>query len=424
MDYILMGISLLLVVFIVFVVYKTSRRSGIQEGQEAGKKNQEEFYFREILTRDQEIKDLHYKIDNLNELNAQYLAFMFKVPTVIQRLNSTMRGEEIISSVIQLIKDIIPTDIVEFYLYNLSDSTFTMISPDRGMNSEMHSIALGEGIIGLAGKDRIVRINGKIHKTIADNKGSLQSESDIWMAVPIIFRERLLGVIGIGKTRKLAGNESNLMKMIADIAAVALINQTMLGEAKHRANTDPLTGISNRNYFLQMSQTFVEKAIRDHTLISIFLFDIDHFKNYNDTNGHDAGDRLLIDLTRLVSGITRKSAVFARYGGEEFIVMLPGISKEDALIYAERVRDKISQHHFPQREKQPLGYVSVSGGVASFPVDGDSIVKVIQLSDAALYEAKAEGRNQIHVYKPYHFSEEIKAEEHTVSAIPDQRTTL
>jgi len=419
-----MGISFLLVVFIVYVVYKTSRNSGIQKGNETGKKNQEEFYFREVITRDQEIKDLHLKIDNLNELNAQYLSFMFKVPTVIQRLNSTMRGEEIISSVIHLVKDIIPTDIVEFYLYNLSDSTFTMMSPGRGMNSERHSIALGEGTIGLAGKDRIVRINGKMHKSNTDDQDTSQSESGIWMAVPIIFRERLLGVIGIGKTRKLAGNESNLMKMIADIAAVALINQTMLGEAKHRANTDPLTGISNRNYFLQMSQTFVEKAIRDHTLISIFLFDIDHFKNYNDSNGHDAGDRLLIDLTRLVSGITRKSAVFARYGGEEFIVMLPGISKEDAFIYAERVRDKISQHHFPHREKQPLGCVSVSGGVASFPADGDSIVKVIQLSDAALYEAKAEGRNQIHVYKPYHFSEETKAEEYTVSAIPDQRTTL
>lgn len=352
MDYIFMGISVLLVVFIVFVVYKTSRRSGIQEGQE---KNQEEFYSREILARDREIKDLHMKIDTLNEMNSQYLAFMFKVPTVIQRLNSTMRGEEIISSVIQLVKDIVPTDIVEFYLYNLSDSTFTLISPGRGMNSEVHSIALGEGIIGSAGKDRIVRINGKMHKTNADNKATLQSESDIWMAVPIIFRKRLLGVIGIGKTRKLAGNESNLMKMIADIAAVALINQTMLGEAKHRANTDPLTGISNRNYFLQMSQTFVEKAIRDHTLISIFLFDIDHFKNYNDTNGHDAGDRLLIDLTRLVSGITRKSAVFARYGGEEFIVMLPGISKEDTVIYAERVRKQISEHHFPHRENSLSG---------------------------------------------------------------------
>lgn len=416
-----MGISFLLVTFIVFVVYKTSRRSGVQEGQE---KNQEEFYFREILTRDQEIKDLHIKIDNLNELNSQYLTFMFKVPTVIQRLNSTMKAEEIISSVIELVKDIIPTDLVELYLYNLSNNTFKMISKGQGLNYEGHSIALGEGVVGLAGKDRIVRINGKMHKSNADDQGTSQSESEIWMAVPIIFRERLLGVIGIGKTRKLAGNESNLMKMIADIAAVALINQTMLGEAKHRANTDPLTGISNRNYFLQMSQTFVEKAIRDHTLISIYFFDIDHFKNYNDTNGHDAGDRLLIDLTRLVSGITRKSAVFARYGGEEFIVMLPGISKDDTLVYAERVREKISQHNFPYREKQPLGCVSISGGVASFPADGDSIVKVIQLADAALYEAKAEGRNQTHVYKPYHFSEEITAEEYTVSAIADQRTTL
>ena len=83
------------------------------------------------------------------------------------------------------------------------------------------------------------------------------------------------------------------------MAAVALLNRTILSEAKHEANTDPLTGLHNRNYFRQMGQTFLEKAIREGTPISIVLFDIDNFKHYNDTNGHDAGDRLL--LTRQVN---------------------------------------------------------------------------------------------------------------------------
>jgi diguanylate cyclase (GGDEF)-like protein len=153
-----------------------------------------------------------------------------------------------------------------------------------------------------------------------------------------------------------------------------------------------------------MEQVFIEKAIRDSSQISIFLFDIDNFKHYNDTNGHDAGDRLLIELTALVNSITRKNAVFSRYGGEEFIVMLPGISKEDTFIYAERVREKISQHPFFNRESQPLGCVSVSGGVTTFPDDANTLAKTIQLADESLYQAKEEGRNRVMVYKPQHFS--------------------
>ncbi len=196
------------------------------------------------------------------------------------------------------------------------------------------------------------------------------------------------------------------MKMIADIAAVALLNRTMLSEAKQKADTDPLTGLHNRNYFHQMAQTFVEKSIREGTPISIFLFDIDNFKHYNDTNGHDAGDRLLIELSQLVSAMTRKNTVFARYGGEEFIAILPVISKENALIYAERVREAISSHSFLHGEKQPMGCISISGGVASFPFDGDTIDKVIQLADRSLYQAKSQGKNRVILHKPYHFSEQ------------------
>jgi diguanylate cyclase (GGDEF)-like protein len=156
-----------------------------------------------------------------------------------------------------------------------------------------------------------------------------------------------------------------------------------------------------------MAQNFVEKAIREGTPISIFLFDIDNFKHYNDTNGHDEGDKLLRELSEIVRTVTRKNSVIVRYGGEEFIVMLPGITKEDALIYAERLREKIAEYPFMHRENQPLGCVSISGGVASFPIDGDSIYKVIQLADMSLYKAKSEGRNRVIMHQPYLFSESV-----------------
>jgi diguanylate cyclase (GGDEF)-like protein len=405
-TYIIIGAVLLLSIILSLITYHSGKAAGLQEGREDERKELDVATRREILARDQEIQELHARVDRLDELNSRYLSFMFKIPTTVQRLNSTMKFEEIISSVVDLVKDAVPTNLVEIYMLD-PNNILKRVDLQGEIRKEESSYAIGEGLIGRAGQDRIIRFNGLFNRANTGGKYAVQTKSRICMATPIVFKDRLLGVIGIGNADP-TRDENNLMKMIADIAAVTLVNITMLGEAKYKANTDSLTGISNRNYFLQMSQTVVEKAIREGTPISIFLFDIDNFKHYNDTNGHDAGDKLLIELSQIVSGITRKSAVFARYGGEEFIVMLPGISKEEAFIYANRVREQISGHPFQHREKQPLGCVSISGGVASFPMDGGSIHKVIQFADASLYQAKAEGRNRILLHKPYFFSDQDK----------------
>jgi diguanylate cyclase (GGDEF)-like protein len=125
------------------------------------------------------------------------------------------------------------------------------------------------------------------------------------------------------------------------------------------------------------------------------MLDIDHFKHYNDTNGHQEGDRLLKIFSEQLTKLSRKTSIIARYGGEEFIVLSPNITKKEVLVYAERLCEKIANYAFLNRDKQPLGFVSVSGGIASFPGDATSIDKVIKLADVALYKAKEEGRNRV-----------------------------
>jgi diguanylate cyclase (GGDEF)-like protein len=404
-QYIILSISLLAVFTIVIIAYLKGRSVGRIEKQVSDKKERDTTYLREILSRDQQIQTLIGRIDNLNELNNRYLAFMLKVPAVVQRLNATLNFDEIISSITNLIGDIVPTDKIEIYILDEADNLLKKV-PFQGQNQEGQiSYALGDGVVGMAAHNRMIMINRFDKKGSPGRKDIQSSDSGLWMAVPIIFRDSLLGVIGIGEIKNAIGNEGDLIKMIADIAGVALLNQALLGEAKQEANTDPLTGLNNRRYFFKMAQNFVEKSIREGSPISIFLFDIDHFKHYNDTNGHGEGDNVLKEISKLLQGASRKTSAIARYGGEEFIVMLPGISKEDAFLYAERFREKISTHPFPHREKQPLGCVSISGGIASFPTDGDSIRKVIQLVDAALYQAKSAGRNRIIMHKPYLFSD-------------------
>ena len=348
------------------------------------------------------IHELQARVDNLNETNTRYLSFMFNVSSIIQRLNMTLTSEEIISSIERLVRGVVDTDMVDIYLFETEENRLRRAHSPGAVGEDI-SFAVGEGLVGMAAQDHTVKVRGRDTKSVLTPTGNVHDAS-IFIAAPIHFKDRLFGVIGIGQVGNPLGSESKLMKVIADIAGIALINRSLLGEAKHEANTDPLTGLCNRRHFFSLADICIQRSIKEGSPISIFIFDIDNFKHYNDTNGHDEGDRLLIDLSVVARGITRKDSVFARYGGEEFIVMLPGIQKEDALIYAERMREKIADHPFPNRELQPLGCVSISGGVACFPEDGDSLQKVIRLADTALYQAKSAGRNRVLMHKSFHFN--------------------
>jgi diguanylate cyclase (GGDEF)-like protein len=373
---------------LLFFVLRSSRQREEVESQNKR-------YLKEINDRDRQIKILSAKINKLGELNSRYLSFVLKVPSIIQRLNSTLKLQDIVMSIIDLVNSIVITDKVELYLFDASNNLLQKMNVTKKGQQEQISYAVGEGLIGAAAEHRFIMMREHFNKLYPKQLDKTKSKSDLWMAVPIIFKDKLLGVLGIGEIEDPIGNESDLLKMTADIAAVTLLNQIMLNEAQHWANTDSLTGLNNRNYFLKMSQYHMDRSLRDGTVISFFLFDIDNFKHYNDTNGHNAGDQLLIELSQIIRESSRKNSTVARYGGEEFIVMLPGIAKEDAFIYAERLREAIAEYPFQQREKQPLGFISISGGIASFPEDGESINKVIQHADILLYQAKSEGKNRV-----------------------------
>lgn len=335
-----------------------------------------------------------FKIQKLNELNGRYLNFTEHLSDVVKRLYSSLSAQEISSIVIGLVKDIINTETIEMYIFDPQEKLLKKINKSVRDKDGKTSYKLGEGLIGSAAQDNHMKIKG-VTFSEHDSYEYGKDVEKFWIVCPVNFKNRMIGVLGIGKIYKPTGNERNLIRIICDIAGVTLANQSYLKEWKQESMIDSLTGLFNRRYFSHMVMKYVEKSIKNDSPIAICLFDIDHFKNYNDTNGHQEGDRLLKELSILLTSLSRKTTVVARYGGEEFIVMLPDISKEDAFIYAERVKEAVSGYPFAHREKQPLGFVSVSGGVASFPGDAGSIEKVIKLADKALYKAKEEGRNRV-----------------------------
>jgi diguanylate cyclase (GGDEF)-like protein len=224
---------------------------------------------------------------------------------------------------------------------------------------------------------------------------------------PMVFDRETLGVIAIGRPRKSAGDTKAALRLIAQTSAQALHAAASYSRMRISADMDGLTQTFNKRYMEQTLDDLIYRtacATYDRRNrgdqgpvpgVAIVLFDIDNFKHYNDTNGHLAGDKLLLELARCVQQNIRNGDILGRFGGEEFLLILPGATRAQAAAAAEKIRLAIAEHPFPAAERQPLGMMSVSGGVAEYPHDGMDAGSLLQAADAALYEAKRSGRNRM-----------------------------
>lgn len=158
---------------------------------------------------------------------------------------------------------------------------------------------------------------------------------------------------------------------------------------------DALTGAFNHRYFHEALSQELLRSERHGRPCSIIFFDVDDFKWYNDTCGHPWGDEVLRMLARTTQERLRRSDLLARYGGEEFVVILPETPRPMALKLAEEIRAHVEQHPFSGREVMKGGAVTISAGVATYPDDGLDTASLITRADAAMYEAKHAGKNQV-----------------------------
>ncbi|MFH1349582.1 MAG: diguanylate cyclase [Pseudomonadota bacterium] len=158
---------------------------------------------------------------------------------------------------------------------------------------------------------------------------------------------------------------------------------------------DELTGLYNRRFFNQVIRREMEHAKRFNQPFSLLMLDVDNFKGYNDMYGHQAGDRVLAEIAEILKLTARAIDHVVRYGGEEFSLILPRADKRQALLAAERHRQAVEVHPFSGQEKLPLGNLTVTIGVATFPTDAEEGLDLIQLADEALYKGKEAGRNRV-----------------------------
>lgn len=165
-------------------------------------------------------------------------------------------------------------------------------------------------------------------------------------------------------------------------------------EVRKLSVTDELTSLCNRRCLMRWLTDEIARAKRYSGRLSLMMIDVDHFKRYNDTYGHQRGDELLRSLAERLKDSTRSTDLVARYGGEEFIVVMRETDKATALKQAERICGRIADHYFLNRDTRRGGRATISLGVAEFPADAQDVDGLIRAADAALYRAKAEGRNR------------------------------
>jgi diguanylate cyclase (GGDEF)-like protein len=200
-------------------------------------------------------------------------------------------------------------------------------------------------------------------------------------------------------TESLRDLRQRLAVSVASHVALSLASLQLRETLREQSIRDPLTRLFNRRFLEESFERELQLAGRKKQSIAILFLDLDHFKRFNDTFGHDAGDSVLQSMADLFRNFFRTTDICCRYGGEEFAILLPESTSRDAAARADVLRSEVKNLRL-QYKKQPLGQLTVSVGVAAFPEHGSTSEELFKIADQCLYESKAQGRDVVTVAPP------------------------
>ena len=372
-----------------------------KEGQEQSRLYQElQVAYESISSQERRLQAGKEALERANSELEHKLAEIFFTHEFFKALTRYTYVDDIAALIVDGANGILGAEISGVYLLDQADWVFRLRgSQGRPEEEFVAEVSVDETVLGSAFESGLVeQPEAARDRALAGwlvSRASIASQA----AVPLRSGERVTAVLVVAWTEphELDPAQVDRLHVIASQASLALHNALLHEELERLSVTDRLTELYNHGYFQQRLEEELERASRFGRTLSLIMLDIDNFKQFNDRWGHPRGDTVL----RAVSGVIRQNLreidVAARYGGEEFIVVLPETDEDGALAVAERIRTSMAEHEFDTGEGAPVARQTVSLGVATYPMHGATAPRLVEAVDAAMYEAKRRGKNQVAV---------------------------
>lgn len=320
---------------------------------------------------------------------------------------STLSAGEVLQRTANSIEKLMSPDTFYIALYDTESASITFeIFVENGDPLPMINTPLSEGGLTAriikSGKPLLVQDwadDGVVYKEVARKIGA---DMLSYLGVPMMLQDRVIGVISVQCARPLAFtvHDERLLAALAAQTAMALENARLHERTEYQAKLDSMTQVYNHGYFVDLVRHAVSDAAANGTTASLIMVDIDYFKSYNDAYGHVAGDTVLKLVAQTIRDNVKASDAVGRWGGEEFGVLLPGASMYEAQRVALRVRRALRRLSFTDGQGKVLPAPTISQGVSTYPEPSGSAKTLIEQADAALYQAKHHGRNQLILCEP------------------------
>ena len=328
----------------------------------------------------------------LNELEALY-----KIGIM---LTSSESENELLTSILSYSNKLTTTPAGSIALYDECNESMDLVLSQGfdGIVSDKHAWQIRKGGLTeyILNQNRPVIINNIDQFDKVDSSELEKLDIKSLIAVPLIVERRCIGILYVDDfiPRKFTAHEVSVLSLLATQAAVAIERMQRFEHNRLLAITDGLTGLYNHRYYVKSLKKEIDRSMRNSHQLSIIIVDIDHFKHFNDTNGHLQGNEALKSVAAILRLALRKIDILARYGGEEFAIILPATDNKQALKAADRICTMMRNEVIPGMDSQPLKQLTLSAGVASFPEDAKNDVDLTDRADKALYLAKKQGRDR------------------------------
>ncbi len=332
-------------------------------------------------------------------------------------LKSVSNLEELTDLIVQASTDRVNAEKCSIMLLDEKRQTLAVnkVKGFNGNQSEIKStkVKLGEGIAGLVAlKGESLLVTDISKRKNYQSKYSIRYNSNSFISMPLKVKADTIGVLNLTDkidNHQFTERDLHSLSAFTSCASIAIKNALMFEELQNLSLTDELTGLYNRRHFYKCLENEMIRSGRFDRHFTLAILDIDNFKYYNDTYGHLAGDSILKQVSEILKTQTRGIDIVARYGGEEFAVIFPETqgtknsitSTSSGLQFPERLRAAFERHRFLNISTEKKLNLTISGGVAIFPLDGKTAKGLISRADENLYHAKRNGRNKVYVGRVY-----------------------